>query len=79
MAAGSRKGVGGLICVVGAVTSASGRGLGGREGCAGGAGCGMRQGAGGAGWGASGAGCGRDAYVRITEQMAPELEVAFNK
>jgi hypothetical protein len=27
MAAGSRKGVGGLICAVGAVTSASGRGL----------------------------------------------------
>jgi hypothetical protein len=72
MAAGSRKGVGGLICAVGAVTSASGRGLGGREGCAGGAGRCMRQGRerGGmrAGWDATGTRAAEralDAYVRI--------------
>jgi hypothetical protein len=67
MAAGSRKGVGGLICAMGVVTSASRRGLGGREGCAGGAG-----GSGGCGRDAAGtrsaecasAGC-VDAYVRI--------------
>jgi hypothetical protein len=60
--------VGGLICAVGAVTSASGRGLGGREGCAGGAGRWMRQGR---GWGGMRDAGGRtctgcvDAYVRI--------------
>jgi hypothetical protein len=47
MAAGSRKGVGGLICAMGVVTSASRRGLGGREGCAGGAGAGRGGGRGG--------------------------------
>jgi hypothetical protein len=66
MAAGSRKGVGGLICAMGVVTSASRRGLGGREGCAGGAGRWMRQGRGRgrAGCGMR-AGCGRDAVGRM--------------
>jgi hypothetical protein len=79
MAAGSRKGVGGLICAVGAVTSASGRGLGGREGCAGGAGRCMRQGRGrgGAGCGRGGTRAGRDAAGTRAAECAPGCVDAY--
>jgi hypothetical protein len=77
MAAGSRKGVGGLICAVGAMTSASGRGLGGGGGGGAWGGGGGGGGGGGPGGGGSGTPAGRDATGTRAAERAPGCVDAY--